>query len=141
MPLVTLADVLAGGSTRGYDAARELAATTAAIVVYKMGAAGSVTFHAGEAHRIGIYPVAALKPVGAGDAFLGGLLAALAQQRPLDECIRRGSASAAIVVTRVGCAPAMPAAAELDAFLADPTHREAVANDASVPNDAGTTSG
>ena len=134
-------DVLAGGSTRGYDAARELAATTAAIVVYKMGAAGSVTFHAGEAHRIGIYPVAALKPVGAGDAFLGGLLAALAQQRPLDECIRRGSASAAIVVTRVGCAPAMPAAAELDAFLADPAHREAVANDASVPNDAGTTSG
>ena len=89
-----------------------------------MGSKGSVTFHAGQVHRIGIYSVTALKPVGAGDAFLGGVLAALAQQRPLDECVRRGSAAAAIVVTRVGCAPAMPTAAELDAFLADPAHRE-----------------
>ena len=117
-------DVLAGGGARGDDVARQLAATTAAIVIYKMGARGSVTFHAGQVHRIGIYPVTALKPVGAGDAFLGGVLAALAQRRPLDECVRRGSASAAIVVTRVGCAPAMPTAAELDAFLADPAHRE-----------------
>jgi 5-dehydro-2-deoxygluconokinase len=106
-----------------------------------MGAAGSVTFHAGQARRIGIYPVAALKPVGAGDAFLGGLLAALAQQRPLDECVRRGSASAAIVVTRVGCAPAMPTAAEIDAFLADPARREAVPDVAPATNDAGTSPG
>jgi 5-dehydro-2-deoxygluconokinase len=134
-------DVLAGGGARGYDVARELAVTTASIVIYKMGAAGSVTFHAGHAHRIGIYPVAALKPVGAGDAFLGGVLAALARQRPLDECVRRGSASAAIVVTRVGCAPAMPTAAEIDDFLTDPKHREAVPDVAPATNDAGKSPG
>ena len=57
---------------------------------------------------------------------------AVAQQRPLDECVRWGSASAAIVVTRVGCAPAMPTAEEIDAFLADPAHREAVPDDAAA---------
>lgn len=121
-------DVLAGGRGRGYDAARDLAATTAAIAIYKMGARGSVTFHAGRTGRTGIYPVAALKPTGAGDAFLGGVLAGLAAQRPLDECVRRGSAAAAIVVARVGCAPAMPTGPEIDAFLGDPNHRESVPN-------------
>jgi 5-dehydro-2-deoxygluconokinase len=125
-------DVLAGGGARGYDAARQLAATTAAIVIYKMGSRGSVTFHAGQVHNIGVYPVTALKPVGAGDAFLGSVLAALAQQRPVEECVRRGSASAAIVVTRVGCAPAMPTTAELDAFLADPAHRESAPDEATA---------
>jgi 5-dehydro-2-deoxygluconokinase len=32
--------------------------------------------------------------------------------------VLRGSVSAAIVVSRVGCAPAMPTTAELDAFMA-----------------------
>ena len=118
-------DVLAGGGGQGYDAARRLAATTAAIVIFKMGSRGSVTFCEDRVHRVGIFPVAALKPAGAGDAFLGGVLAGLAERRPLDECVRRGSAAAAIVVARVGCAPAMPSTAELDAFLADPAHREA----------------
>ena len=117
-------DVLAGAGGRGYDAARQIAATSAAIVIFKMGSRGSVTFCAGAVHDAGIVPVVALKPAGAGDAFLGAVLAGLAQARPLDECIRRGSAAAAIVVARVGCAPAMPTIAELDAFLADPAHRE-----------------
>jgi 5-dehydro-2-deoxygluconokinase len=98
---------------------------SAAIVIFKRGSRGSVTFCADRVHRVGIFPVAALKPAGAGDAFLGGVLAGLAERRPLDECIRRGSAAAAIVVARVGCAPAMPSGDELDAFLADPAHREA----------------
>jgi 5-dehydro-2-deoxygluconokinase len=42
----------------------------------------------------------------------------MADGRPLRDCVLRGSAAAAIVVSRVGCAPAMPASAELDAFMA-----------------------
>jgi 5-dehydro-2-deoxygluconokinase len=123
-------DVLAGGPGRGRDAARILAASTASIVVYKMGAEGSIVFHAGEALRVGIFPVAAQKPAGAGDAFLGAMLAGLSRRRALGECVRRGAAAASIVVARVGCAPAMPTAGELDAFLADPAHRETVADGA-----------
>jgi 5-dehydro-2-deoxygluconokinase len=109
--------VLAGGAD-GEAQARALADGGAAIVVYKRGEAGAVTHAGGRTIRTGIYPVEALKPTGAGDAFLGGLLAALAAGRPVEEAVLRGSAAAAIVVGRVGCAPAMPTTAELDAFLA-----------------------
>ena len=69
-------------------------------------------------HRTGIYRTEALKPTGAGDAFLGGFLAALAAGAETRAAVLRGSATAAMVVARVGCAPAMPTAAELAAFLA-----------------------
>ncbi len=109
---------MAGGADKGLSKARHLAATTARIVVYKMGEAGAVTFAEGQEMRTGVYPVAALKPTGAGDAFLGGFLAALAAGLPVRDAVLRGSASAAIVVSRVGCAPAMPTPEELRDFLA-----------------------
>jgi 5-dehydro-2-deoxygluconokinase len=43
----------------------------------------------------------------------------LAAGLPLREAVLQGSAAAAMVVARVGCAPAMPTRAELDAFLRD----------------------
>jgi 5-dehydro-2-deoxygluconokinase len=110
--------VMAGGPALGYALARRLATDSDRIVVYKMGEQGSVTLHRGAEERAGIYPVAALKPAGAGDAFLGTLLAGLADGRPIAECVARGSAAAAMVVSRVGCAPAMPTTTELGAFLA-----------------------
>ena len=69
--------------------------------------------------RTGIYRTEALKPTGAGDAFMGGFIAALADDGEVEEAVLRGSASAAIVVARVGCAPAMPTSAELDTFLSE----------------------
>ena len=110
--------VLAGSAAKGLAQAREIAANSAQIVVYKMGEDGAVTFAGGAEHRTGIYPVTALKPTGAGDAFMGSFICALADGRGLREAVMRGSAAAAIVVGRVGCAPAMPTAAELDEFLA-----------------------
>ena len=47
-----------------------------------------------------------------------GVLADVATGAPLRTAVLRGSAAAAMVVARVGCAPAMPTTAELDAFLA-----------------------
>lgn len=110
---------MAGGKDKGLAKARELARSTASIVVYKMGEHGAITITPDEEFRTGIYPVTALKPTGAGDAFMGGFVASLAHGHELRDCVLRGSASAAIVVSRVGCAPAMPTTAELEAFLAD----------------------
>jgi 5-dehydro-2-deoxygluconokinase len=110
--------VLAQDAARGLDAARALA-EAGALVVYKRGERGAVTFDGGALHRTGIYRTEALKPTGAGDAFLGGLLAALASGAATRTAVLRGSATAAMVVARVGCAPAMPTTAELDAFLAE----------------------
>ncbi|MBT8410031.1 MAG: 5-dehydro-2-deoxygluconokinase [Alphaproteobacteria bacterium] len=109
---------MAGDAAKGLDMARDLADKSAAIVVYKMGPGGAVTFSDGQQERTGIYPVEALKPTGAGDSFMAGFLASLAEGRPLREAVMRGSACASIVVAKPGCAPAMPGSAELEAFIA-----------------------
>jgi len=108
---------MAGGFDKGLEKARSLARSSATIVVYKLGEKGAITITADEEFRTGIYPVTALKPTGAGDSFMGGFVAALAAGHDLRTCVLRGSACAAIVVARVGCAPAMPTTAELEDSL------------------------
>ena len=116
---------MAGDPDRGLDKARSLIREGAQIVVYKMGEKGAITLTRDGEFPTGIYPTQALKPTGAGDSFLGAFLAALALGLPVRTAVLRGSAAAAMVVARVGCAPAMPDVAELDAFLAvhaEPRH-------------------
>lgn len=108
---------MAGGKEKGLDFARELAKTTASIIVYKMGELGSITITPTDEFQAGIYHVEALKPTGAGDAFMGGFISSLANGHDLQNCVLRGSASAAIVVSKVGCAPAMPNTSELNEFI------------------------
>ncbi|MFN3282359.1 MAG: 5-dehydro-2-deoxygluconokinase [Tabrizicola sp.] len=110
---------MAGDPAKGLDKARSLIAEGAQVVVYKMGEKGAITISREGEFATGIYPTQALKPTGAGDSFLGAFAAALAEGRALREAVLRGSAAAAMVVARVGCAPAMPTRAELDAFLAE----------------------
>lgn len=109
---------MAGGIDKGLAKARDLAQSTAKIVIYKMGEKGAITFAGDQELRTGIYPVTALKPTGAGDSFMAGFLASLAQGLPLKDAVLRGSACAAIVVGKPGCAPAMPFPADLETFLA-----------------------
>ena len=110
---------MAGHLDLGLEKARSLIATGAQIVIYKMGEKGAVTITRDGEFGTGIYPTQALKPTGAGDSFLGACIAGLASGLPVRAAVLRGSAAAAMVVARVGCAPAMPTRAELDAFLAD----------------------
>lgn len=109
---------MAGSMDKGLEKARALAASGADIVIYKMGEKGAITFADGQEIHTGIYPVTAVKPNGAGDSFMAGLLASLSEGRALREAILRGSACASIVVSKPGCAPSMPDEAQLDAFLA-----------------------
>ncbi|MEN8918778.1 MAG: 5-dehydro-2-deoxygluconokinase [Octadecabacter sp.] len=110
---------MAGSIDKGLAKARALAATSAEIVVYKMGHKGAVTFADGEEITTGIYPVEAVKPTGAGDSFMAGFMAGLADGRPMRDAILRGSACASIVVAQPGCAPAMPNTDQLELFLLD----------------------
>lgn len=109
---------MAGGHEKGLEKARALAAGGRA-VIYKMGHEGAITFAGGEEIRTGVYAVEAVKPVGAGDSFMAGVLAALAEGRGMREAVLRGSACAAIVVSQPGCAPAMPTTDSLELFLSD----------------------
>ncbi len=58
-----------------------------------------------------------LETTGAGDAFNGGFAYALAEGMTLIEAVRFGSATAAISVTRLGTAPAMPVNSEIQDLL------------------------
>lgn len=109
--------LLAGGLAQGRAFAAGLPAA-----IYKMGAAGSETFVAGRSFRCGVFAVNPLKPLGSGDGFLAGTLAALARGEGLETAVRQGSAVAAMVVAGFGCAPAMPDRAALDAFIREQEH-------------------
>lgn len=109
---------MAGAYEDGLHKARELSRSGASLVVYKMGEKGAITLIDGEEITTGIYPAKALKPTGAGDSFMGGLIASLADNHTIRESLLRGSACASMVVARVGCAPAMPTTEELNRYLA-----------------------
>jgi len=108
---------MAGDYDKGLDKARALVADGARLAVYKMGEAGAITITPEGEVRTGIYRTEALKPTGAGDSFMGGLVSGLADGLSVRDAVLQGSAAAAMVVARVGCAPAMPGRAELDEFM------------------------
>lgn len=110
---------MAGGMDKGQAKAQALSQSSAEVVIYKMGEHGAVTYAGVQEFRTGIYPVTAVKPVGAGDAFMAGLMTGIAEGQDLRAAILRGSACASITVSRPGCAPAIPDPATLATFLAD----------------------
>ena len=108
--------ILSNNYDKGFQTAHDLSKEVP-IVIYKKGERGSVTFSEGKEIIKGIYPVKALKPTGAGDAFMGAFIGSLLKVKPVEESIEIGSAAAAIVVTKVGCAPAMPMQNEIEEFM------------------------
>ena len=108
---------MAGGIDKGLDKARDLASAGNRLVIYKMGEEGAITLYKKEEIKTGIFPTEAIKPVGAGDSFMAGLLSSLASGYDLKNSVIRGSACASIVVSLPGCAPAMPNEDQLNNFI------------------------
>ena len=108
---------MAGGIKKGLEKAHSLSQSSAKIVIYKMGEKGAITFADDLELHTGIYSVTPLKPTGAGDSFMAGFLVSMAQGLSLEHSVLRGSACAAIVVSKPGCAPAMPYQEDLEMFL------------------------
>jgi ribokinase len=71
----------------------------------------------GESHFVPAFRVEAVDTAGAGDCFTGTLAAALDQDMAPPGALRLAAAAAAIAVTRVGTADAMPSRDEIEAFL------------------------
>tara|TARA_B100000242_G_scaffold283232_1_gene245276 strand:+ start:1432 stop:2409 length:978 start_codon:yes stop_codon:yes gene_type:complete len=108
---------MAGGIDKGLNKARDLASAGNRLVIYKMGEKGAITLYNNEEIKTGIFPTEAIKPVGAGDSFMAGLLSSLASGYGLKDSVVRGSACASIVVSMPGCAPAMPDENQLNNFI------------------------
>lgn len=91
------------------EAASRLAALgNARIVAIKMGAAGAFMLVDGAGYSQRAYPVQAVDPVGAGDAFVGAFLAAMLQGHSPREALDVACAAGALVVTTEGDYEALP---------------------------------
>ncbi|HEX3602798.1 MAG TPA: 5-dehydro-2-deoxygluconokinase [Steroidobacteraceae bacterium] len=118
-----------GGSVDALAAIRNARLRTAATLVCKLGGRGCVAFDGqipGSFEQglfVPGFKIDVLNVLGAGDAFMGGFLRGWLRDEALTECCRYGNACGAMVVTRHGCAPAMPTWAELQLFLSVDDHR------------------
>ncbi|MDA9659527.1 5-dehydro-2-deoxygluconokinase [Alphaproteobacteria bacterium] len=108
---------IANNSTDGLQLAKDFIKEKPSIIIYKMGEKGSKVLTEEKDLSFGIFKVEAIKPTGAGDAFNGGFISSFLQGFSLEDSIKRGSANAAIVVTKVGCSSAMPDSSELEKFI------------------------
>ncbi|RWR06997.1 ribokinase [Paenirhodobacter populi] len=88
-------------------------------LVVTLGARGATWYDlaAGTQVSAPAFHVTPVDTTGAGDTFAGYLVAGLAEGLPPAEAMRLASAAAALKVTRAGTADAIPARAEVEAFL------------------------
>ncbi|YCH20280.1 ribokinase [Pseudomonas sp. D1-3] len=97
------------------QAAQKLLANGARRVLITLGSQG-VFYADSERHlHLPVEPVVAVDTTAAGDTFVGGFAAGLAEGRPLESAIRLGQQAAALAVTRPGAQPSIPHRHELPA--------------------------
>lgn len=114
---------IAGGSTNTLEALRNVRNRTQATLVCKCGAQGCSVFDADipdNWEKVKLHSgvrVEVLNVLGAGDAFMSGLLRGYLNDEGWDKACRYANACGALVVSRHGCAPAMPTRKELDDYL------------------------
>jgi 5-dehydro-2-deoxygluconokinase len=116
---------IAGGSTGIIQSLRAVRTNTQAVLVVKRGPLGCAVIDGpiprslDDAFNGSGVEVAVLNVLGAGDAFSAGFLSGWVRGEDYDDCARYANACGALVVSRHGCAPAMPTRIELDYFLAN----------------------
>ena len=107
---------------------RRVREVSAAAFVVKRGAMGcsfvpgAVPPHLDQALTVQGERVEVLNVLGAGDAFAAGLMTGLLRGQGFAEAARLANACGALVVSRHGCAPAMPTPAELDHWFSGRRH-------------------
>jgi 5-dehydro-2-deoxygluconokinase len=115
--------LIAGGRDDALAALRTIRGLSPALIVMKRGSMGCLAFDGAIPSGVdgGVagpgFPVEVFNVLGAGDAFMAGLLRGWVRGEPLAQSLRYANACGAIVVSRHGCAPAMPSWGELDFFL------------------------
>lgn len=127
-----------GGSTDAIAALRAIREQTAALLVCKRGPKGCSAFPGAipETLDAGVvgpgFNVEVFNVLGAGDAFMSGFLRGWLKELPLERCCELANAAGAIVVSRHGCAPAMPTWPEMEAFLSRRDHPFRLREDADL---------
>jgi len=111
------------GQTYGLAARQpvELAAAIArrgdTTVVVTLGGDGAVATDGRELLQAPALPVEVVDTVGAGDAFVGAYAAALAENRTVDDCLRRGCVAGSLACRQPGAQAGLPDRAAIDAAV------------------------
>lgn len=110
---------LAGGSEDVQVALANIRNITNAVIVVKAGERGCDIYVNDITHPMSFpgFPVEPLNRLGAGDAFLSGLLRGWLKREKWEICAQYANAAGAIVVTRHGSAPAIPNIEEVEYFI------------------------
>ncbi len=117
--------MIAGGGADIMASVRAVREVTKATLVVKRGPMGCAVIDGpipaslDDAYNYKGVQVEVLNVLGAGDAFIAGFLKGWLNGADYDVCSRYANACGALVVSRHGCAPAMPTMVELEYFIAN----------------------
>jgi ribokinase len=103
--------------TRFIDAARSLQTGKGKIICVTLGKRGVLALINGEPLILAGRAVKAVDTTGAGDCFVGAVAAQLAGGKTIRDALAYANSAASICVQRMGAAPSMPTAAEVEAIV------------------------
>lgn len=100
--------------------ARRMARLGVKTVIVTLGARGAIYLEDpdGPAIAVAPYPINAVDSTGAGDAFAGAFVAAIAARLPLSAALERASAAGALACTVMGAEPSLPRKEAVEALIA-----------------------
>ena len=98
-------------------AAKALLAKGVGTVIVTLGSNGALIVTDGQVQHIPSFKVNVVDTTAAGDAFIGGLAAALLNGKTLEEAVRYGNASGALAATKFGAQPSLPTQDEVEQLL------------------------
>jgi ribokinase len=98
-------------------AARSLQTADDQLICVTLGKRGVLALVNGEPFLVPGRVVKAVDTTGAGDCFVGAVAAQLANGKPIQTALQYANAAASICVQRMGAAPSMPTADEVNAVL------------------------
>lgn len=99
------------------DIPRKLAAKFGNTCILTLGAAGAVAFEVKGGWSVSALPITPIDTVGAGDAFMGGLAAALHEGKNLQQALQYASVGAGLCCTEIGAQTSLPSAVSIAAQL------------------------
>lgn len=114
---------IAGGSTDTITALKQIRALSKATIVLKLGPLGCTVLDGAIPNSMQDFQVfqgvrvEVLNVLGAGDAFMSGFLRGWLRDESYETCTAYANACGALVVSRHGCAPAIPSEEELYYYL------------------------
>jgi ribokinase len=110
--------------TRFIEAIRSLQTSKDKSICVTLGKRGVLALIDGEPLIVPGRSVEAVDTTGAGDCFVGAVAAQLAGRKSIREALAYANSAASICVQRMGAAPSMPTAAEVEAIIAASRPRE-----------------